>query len=235
MLLLARALAAAACLLPLAVPAAAHGALNLSHVTADAVERAGNGDDVVTPGDDIRITERIGTVSALADATGTLFTPTPGVSISANTSRYADAAAGGQSVNARPFEATLDALMSCGANMNFTLAVDATGGQDSVSFTVPTGARGPLVEHAGTAQALADNAATSVALQVATLGRVKAMEVAIDGLTHPSLADLRIELVAPDGNTTLLVPENTLTGANIASLVLADGAVPISGDRTSTR
>src|SRR5688500_8997492 len=55
------------------------------------------------------------------------------------------------------------------------------------------------------------------------------MEVAIDGLTHPRLADLRIELVAPDGNTTLLVPENTLTGANIANLVLADGGVPISG------
>ena len=74
-----RAAVVAACLVPLALPAAAHAQLDLSVAGVTASETVGNGDDVVGPGDQIRVDTTIGTATALNGAAGTLYTATPSV------------------------------------------------------------------------------------------------------------------------------------------------------------
>jgi PKD repeat protein len=219
---LARALALLACCLPLALPAAAHGALTLSHVKAEAVEvpGQGNGDDVVGPGDRIHLRERIGTATALSGASGVLFTPTPGVSLDVNSSPYAAAPAGGQSTNTRPFEAVLGSNLSCGANLSFALSVDAAGG---------TGSPGPALTVNGAAQAIAQTGETAAKLTVPTAGRVKGMEVEIGSLTHPDLNDLRLEIVAPDGQSVVLAEAGTLHGTTMTGTVFGAGGYSITG------
>jgi subtilisin-like proprotein convertase family protein len=229
MLILARALAVAACLLPLAVPAAADAALDLSHVRADVVEVEGNGDDVVGPGDRVTLRETVSTASALSGASATIFTPTPGVNLTVPTAPYAAAAAGAQSVNTRPFEAVLAANLPCGANLSFALAMAASEGDGGVNFTVPTGTVGPLKPNNGPVdRPIAAGATTDVNLDIAEVGRVKKLQVRIGSLTHPRLSDLSLQLVAPDGHVTVLAAAGTLAGTSLTSTTFADDGVSLN-------
>ena len=246
----ARALAVAACLLPLALPSAAAAQLSISHVKADAVELDGNLDDVVTPGDRIRIDERIATATGLTNATGTLMSPTPGVTVNANTSPYPDTAAGGQAGNTRAFEANLaDAgSLPCGTLLQFTLSMSATAGVGSTSFSVPTGAEGPSDPYVAAAGArpLADATeidgvvtpgVTNLEMGIMQTGRVKTLTVTVGSLSHPRLADLRLTLVAPEGQEVVLAEAGDLGGTQITDAVFAaaagtsitSGAAPYTG------
>jgi subtilisin-like proprotein convertase family protein len=231
--ILARALAVLACCVPLVLPAAAQAGLDLTHVSAQAVPVGGDGDDVISPGDAIQLTETLSTATALSSATGTLFSPTPGVVLEADTAPFSSAPAGGQSVNTRPFEAALASSLSCGANLSFTVAVAATGGQDSVSFVQPTGTAGPPRDHDDVvAHALSDSGATDVPLNVPGADRLKWMEVRIGSLSHPDLSDLELTLVAPDGTESVLAEAGSLHGTTLNQLVdtvFADGGLPITG------
>ena len=226
----ARALAAALCCLPLlAAPAAAEAALTLTHVRADAVEVNGNQDDVIGPGDEIRLNETVQTATTLTGATASLFSPTPGITLQSLVSGYANAAAGAQSTNVTPFRAVLASTVPCGANLSFALAMDAAEGQGAVSFLVPTGSRGPLRATEGGARSLELDGSTEATLTMADVGRVKAMEVRIGSLTHPDLSDLRLEIIAPDGTVTLLAAEGSLSGTALTGTVFAANGVPIGG------
>ena len=226
---LARALAAALCCVPLAVPAAAQADLTLTHVRADAVEVNGNQDDVIGPGDEIRLDETVGTATALNGASATIFSPTPGVTFQSLFSNYASAAPGGESTNLTPFRAVLASTVPCGTNLSFALAMDSTAGPGAVSFLVPTGSRGPLQPTEGSQTALDPDGSTDTLLTMTEVGRVKAMEVRIGSLTHPDLSDLRLELVAPDGHVIVLAAEGTLSGTTMTDTVFAVGGPPITG------
>src|SRR5688500_19166359 len=120
MLPFVRALLAAACLLPLAFPASASAALSIGHVQGTGVELQGNDDDVVTPGDRISVDEVISTSTGFTNATGTLMSPTPGVTVEAPTAAYPNTGSGGQAQNATPFEANLEGSIPCGSLLQFT-------------------------------------------------------------------------------------------------------------------
>ncbi|MDQ3740874.1 MAG: PKD domain-containing protein, partial [Actinomycetota bacterium] len=231
--ILTRALALLACCLPLALPAVAHGALTLSHVKAEAVEVEGNGDDVVGPGERIELRETVGTATALNGASAMLFSPTPGVNLNVATANYANAPAGGQSTNTRPFDAVLGGNLTCGANMSFGLTMEAGADTGAVAFTVPTGAPGPVVASQGPTVPVAQEGETNAPLTIATAGRVKGMEVRIGSLTHPDLSQLRLELVAPDGHKILLADAGSLKDTAdlnaMANTVFAAEGVPVSG------
>ncbi|HEX2087678.1 MAG TPA: PKD domain-containing protein, partial [Solirubrobacteraceae bacterium] len=229
---LARALAAVLCCLPLALPAAAQADLGLTHVQTESVETEGNGDNVVGPGDEVRIDETVRTAAAMTGATGTIFSPTPGVSIQAGTSAFTDAAAGGQSRNVRGFRAVLASDMTCGANLNFTLTMTASGGQDgSVNFRVPTGGTGPLRSHdpIGLPEGVPEGGAANLAVTVGDVGRVKAMEVRIGSITHPRLDDLRLVLVAPDGFQVVLADPGDLAGGVMTDAIFAADGDSVAG------
>ena len=241
-----RALVLAAFLVPLALPASAPAALSLTHVQAEAVEAPGNGDDYVTPGDFIQIHETVSSASGLTNATGTLLTPTPGVTISGATSAYPDAAAGAPSRNTTPFEATLDGSVPCGAMLQFTLSMNGTGGLGATSFGVPTGAEGPTETYtsAAGAQALNDYdtvlgapGVTNAELSIAAIGRVKRLGMKIASLSHPRLSDLRLALVAPEGQEVVLAEAGDLNGTALTDAVfsaaaptsITNGAAPYTG------
>jgi subtilisin-like proprotein convertase family protein len=227
-----RALALAVFLLPLALAAPAQAAVTISHAGAQAVEVTGNQDDVVTPGDFIRIEETVAAATALSDATGTLLTPTPGLTINNSTSPYPDTPAGGQATNTTPFEATLGGSVPCGSLLQFTLSMSATGGIGSTSFSVGTGAAGPPAHYddASGAHALNDAGVgepagvTNLEMGILQTGRVKQLTVRVGSLTHPRLADLRLALLAPEGQEIVLAEAGDLNGTALTNTVFAAGA-----------
>lgn len=242
MLPLSRAVVLAACLLALALPASASAALTIDHVRADAVEVNGNGDDVVTPGDFIRLDERVSTSTGFTDGTGSLISPTPGVTPTANTAAYPDTAPGGQATNLTPFEATLAASVPCGSLLQFTLSMSAAEGFHGTSFSVGTGAEGPMSDYdsATGPQTLVDAGTdidgntvagvTNLELGIIQIGRVKQLTVRVASLSHPRLSDLRLALVAPEGQEIVLAEAGDLSGTTLTNTVFAAGAAtPITG------
>ncbi|HEX8207773.1 MAG TPA: PKD domain-containing protein [Solirubrobacteraceae bacterium] len=230
-----RALAVAACLLPFAVPATAAAAPAISHAQAQAIEIGGDDDDAITPGDRIRIDEKVATSTGFSGATGTLMSPTPGVSVDAAVSPYPNTAAGGQAQNTKPFEATLAGNIPCGTLLQFTLTMNATGGSDATTFSIPTGSEGPSQPYPSAAgpQPLADATlqpgVTNAQLGVIAVGRVKRLMVTVGSLTHPRLSDLRLALVAPDGAEVVLAEAGTLSGANMTNTVFSsDASTPVT-------
>jgi subtilisin-like proprotein convertase family protein len=81
-------------------------------------------------------------------------------------------------------------------------------------------------------------AALSSAVVIDQIGdlTINDLEVRLD-INHPRVADLRIELIAPDNTTVALVPSGALSGANLSGTTLANngpsainaGAAPYSG------
>ena len=115
----------------------------LGAITAS--ENPGNGNGIIEAGEGSNLVIALNNQSGVQAATGittTLTTASSGVYITQpNTSAYADMAVGSSGGNnLSPFTFTLDPTYPCGQPVEFTLAVNYTGGPErTLNFTIPTG------------------------------------------------------------------------------------------------
>ena len=94
-------------------------------------EANGDGNGVVEPGEcaelTVPLTNGSGSIAATA-ISATLTTSTPGVTIAAGTTAYADLAGGATGSGSAPFQFSLSNTVSCPLLIDFTLTVTFTGG-----------------------------------------------------------------------------------------------------------
>jgi YD repeat-containing protein len=226
----AAAAALAAVALALVATPAAHASLLVEHAATAATETSGNGDGLVGPGDTFSVFEQIhSSESQLTGIQGTLSTSTPGIGLGNASSAYPDMAFDDLAVNSTPFSATVPASAECGINVDFNLHLATDQGPADVPFTVPTGTAGPPASYdsADVPRVVPDFSTINSALAVPDSGRLKDVRVRIGSITHGYVSDLRIDLVAPDGTTVLLVDRRGGNGQDFANTVFtSDPAAP---------
>lgn len=177
----------------------------------------GNGNGAIDPGEPIRLTVDLlnpwrSAARAVASATATLSSSTPGVTILTGAAAYP--AIGPQATAAgTPFLFTVPAAAACGGSIQLTLTATSALGTRSVDFTVRIGTRagtGAPVTYTRTIPG--GLAIPDVELRGAkdklTIGddfEIADLDFRIDNLAHPFTSDLGIGLRAPSGYGTTLV------------------------------
>jgi PKD repeat protein len=205
-------------------PAAAEASPVLGHVSTDASVPGGG---LIAPGDSISLDETINNSGdPLTGASGLLSTSTPGVTVTQGSSPYPDMDFGDSGHNTTPFTATLDSSVVCGTRLAFSLQVDAGSYSQAVPFSVPTGISGPATsyEAADLPKPIPDNGNISSSVSVTGGGLAKGLTVRLGQIDHTYDGDLKIELIAPDGTSAVLVNRRGGGGHNFTNTVLSDGA-----------
>ena len=187
--------------------------------------------------------------AAATAVSATLSASTPGVTVTQGSSAYPNLPTEGSSgTNATPYTFSVDAGVSCGTTLNFTLTATYTGpGPKPVLFGVPvqTGALGApvVVSYAGPPVAIPDSNATGVAIPLpvavaptslakvvfsfdgttcnATIGSTTV------GLNHTWVGDLIATLQSPAGTVVSLMSRPggvNNSGNNFCQTVLDDAA-----------
>jgi subtilisin-like proprotein convertase family protein len=194
-------------------------------------EIAGNGNGVAEPGDTVAVTENVVSyddTQTLTGVTGTLSTTSADASVTSATSPYADLLFGWPTPNTNPYAVSLASTMECGAPVPLTVSLQASAGNGAVSFSLPTGKAGPFASYDSTdvprAIPDAEPLGLSSSLTVGGSGRVKGLKVRIGQITHPYDGDLTITLIAPDGQSVLLVSQRGGDGDNFVNTVFDDNA-----------
>jgi subtilisin-like proprotein convertase family protein len=183
--------------------------LDVGTVTVD--DSLGNQNGTVDPGEPIKMTVQIANpwhqVSrGVANATATLTTTTPGVTISDNASTYPAIAASGTATG-DTFKFKLDASPTCGSAIDFTLTVTSTLGTTSSTFRVRVGAaagNGPPITYTkavSPALAIPDNSPVGVfdSMTITDDFEIADLNFRVDSLTHTFTGDLTTMLRAPNG------------------------------------
>jgi subtilisin-like proprotein convertase family protein len=215
----------------LAAAPAAH-AVQVDHVQATATEVSGNGDGLLGPGEGFSLTERIKNVEpgfpSLTSITSTLsYTGGGGsVNLTQASSAYPNLGFGAEGDNTTPFAGTLGAGLDCGVVLDFQLDVSTAQGTAQVPFKLGTGAAGPpqVFDSVDVPRVVPDLGTTLSTLEVAAGGRVKDLKVRLGDLEHTAVGDLKIELIAPDGASVVLVDKEESSGDNFTNTVFADSA-----------
>lgn len=221
----------------LGVPAAAAAApVAVEHVGTTMTETTGNGDGLVAPGESFAITERIRNADPLVPTlTGISASVSEGendITMVQTTSGYPDIAFGASADNSRPFTGSVSPAAECGKRYQFAVNVNATQGTAHVPFFATTGAPGPFAPHDSTdvPKLVPDLATAQSTLGVASAGRVKDLRVRLGELVHTATGDVKIELVAPDGASVVLVDGEDPSGNDFRNTVFSDSAAqPIAG------
>jgi subtilisin-like proprotein convertase family protein len=220
---------AAVVLVLLAVCAAAPGAAQASpavgHVSTDA---SADGGGPIVPGSTISLNETINNSGdPLTGASGLLTSTTPGVDVTQASSAYPDLTFGQEGSNTAPFAATVAPSVPCGTPLAFSLQIDAADSySQAVPFTVPTGLSGPATPYnaADLPTPIPDNANILSGLSVGGGGLAKGITVHLGQIDHTYDQDLKIELIAPDGKSVVLVNRRGGGGNNFTNTVLSDTA-----------
>jgi subtilisin-like proprotein convertase family protein len=214
-------------------------------VHEDSSVQDGDGDGALEPGEPFSLSERLRNAGddAATGVSGTLIGA--GLTFTEPSSAWDDLEAGATGAGDAPFAGRLSSGASCGADAEATLSLSSDQGAQAVPLTLPTGEpQSPVVVPSTHSPALPipdDNAAgTASTLQVLNPGRVKDLNVRINGITHGHVGDLRIDLTGPDGTTVRLLdhpggPDNggdNLTGTvfdDEAATSISSGSAPYSG------
>ncbi len=210
--LLRGALAAAALAAPLAAAAPGDAvALTVQPRGATVTVSGSSHGNVVWPGDSFSVKTSVENGDpaqpTLTGARGDLSSPASGLSLTQASSTFPDLQFGTPTANDTAFAGTLAAAAECGADVPLSLALSANQGSAQLPYSIPTGSVGPKQSYDSTAgtQAIPDNGTLTSVLHVGNTGRVKHLSVRIGNIQHTYDADLRIELVAPDGTSATLV------------------------------
>lgn len=211
-----------------AAPVLVHGATTVS---------GGDGDGALESDEQVGLTEQLrnsgdATATGLTSAT---LTGSSALGVSQGSSAYPNIGAnGGVGGNSTQFVAHLANAAPCGADASATLSIGTSVGTQTVPLVIPTGAPGPLQANASAdaPKAIPDDNATGVgsSVFVSQRGRVKDVNVTIpsSGILHPSVGDLVIDLIGPDGTTVRLadhVRGPDYAGDNFSGTTFDDEAV----------
>ena len=137
----------------------------------------------------------------------TLATTTPGVTMVAAASTWADIAAGATGADATPFRFQTSSSFVPGTPIGFTLTLSTDQGPFTIPFSVPSGTPDPAATNfdATGPVAIPDNNAAGADLNVTVAGVATITKVrAAVRVTHTWDGDLRLYLRGPDGTTVLL-------------------------------
>jgi subtilisin-like proprotein convertase family protein len=198
--------------LALAGAPAAQAAVNIEHSSTTATETAGNGDGLIGPGDTFSLLESVHNfttdVPTVTGITGSLTTTTSGLTLGQSSSAYPNLAFDATAANSNPFSVTIPDTADCGINLDFNLHLNTDQGSTDVPFTLGTGTAGPPTSYDSTdvPRVIPDASTINSSLPVPdATGRLKDVRVRIGHIIHGYVSDLKIELVAPDQTTVLLV------------------------------
>jgi subtilisin-like proprotein convertase family protein len=205
----------------------------LVHHASSVRDSGGDGDGALEHGERFELEEQLrnaGNATA-SGVSGTL--PSSGdITLTQGFSSWPNLAAGETRANTPPFAGHLSSGVSCGADAAATLNLTTVQGQQSVPIRLPTGAPQPptiVPRIHSPAVSIPDDTAAGVtsSIQVGNPGRIRDLNVRIDGIAHTSVGDLRIDLTGPDGTTVKLAehpggPDNR--GDNLSGTVFDDEA-----------
>jgi len=172
-----------------------------------------NGDGALEPGEFFKLRQGVrNTGTDVATGVSSTLTGNGALNVTQASSAYPDITADAEEQNTAPYEGSLAPSAACGVDATGLLAVSSTeGGTQSVPVTIPTGRPGPPTTHERT-QTIAipdDNAGGTVSnLFVPVSGRIKDINVRINGIDHSFVGDLKVELTSPDNSTTVRLIEH---------------------------
>jgi YD repeat-containing protein len=219
----AAATAAVALAFALGGASAAQASLLVDAVGTTTTETSGNGDGLVGPGDTFSLTQALhNSESSLTGIQTTLTSTTPGVTVGQGSSAYPDMTFGGTATNTTPFSATVPDDAECGIGLDFNLHVKANQGSDDLPLTVGTGTPGPpsAYDSLDVPRVVPNFSTINSTLTVPDApGRLKDVRVRIGQIDHAYVSDLRIELIAPDGTSVLLVNRRGADGDDFTNTV----------------
>src|SRR2546421_1556435 len=207
-----------------AAPGGEEASLLVDHPQADASVVGGG---LIGPGKSLNLDETINNSEpSLTGVSGLLTTSPPGVTVDQGSSSYPAMTFGQSGTNTTPFQASLDSSVECGTTLGFTLHINADQGQQDVPFTIPTGTSGTAgaYDAADLPKAIPDNGNISSSVAVNGGGLAKGVTVRLREIDHTYDSDLKIELIAPDGTTVVLVDRRGGSGNNFTNTVLSDTA-----------
>jgi subtilisin-like proprotein convertase family protein len=203
-------------------------------------------DSTPEPGETVSVTIGVRNAgSAVGGVTGVLSSQTPGVTVVQGTFNYGSFNAGQIVTNtATPYRLQLDPSFGCGNLITLTHTVTNTlPTTKSFSETIVLRA-GTLLEGTSFTVASEDvpknlpaiTSGVTSTLSVADSGKLSNLKVRVN-LSHASVGDLRLKLVAPDNSEVLLFNKRGGSNANLTNLVLddaaltalADGSAPFTG------
>jgi uncharacterized repeat protein (TIGR01451 family) len=187
----------------------------LTDVTID--DSAANNNGAIDPGEPIKLTIKLtnpwrGAGKAVASATATLTSSTPGVTIFDNSSTYGAIAPQG-SATGDTFLITVAPSALCASSIAFTLTTTSSLGTTSTTFTLRLGTRSgtdPAVTYTGDPNpdlAFADNRARGVFHQINVTDDFEIADVnfRLDSLTSVAIGDIAVMLRSPGGIGTDLI------------------------------
>lgn len=209
----------------LAVAPAAAQALMIDH---DSVAATAEGGGLIAPASTVDLLETIHSseTNTLTNVTGTLTSPTPGVTVTQATEPYPNLTFGNPQANTTPFKATVGSGVQCGTPLAFDMQVSTDQGSAPVSFTVPTGTAGPATSYAASdlPRPIPDGGSIVSSVNVGGSGLAKGVTVSLGELDHTYDGDLKVELIGPDGTDVVLVNRRGAAGHNFVNTVFSDAA-----------
>ena len=182
-------------------------------VTVDDTVDGQNGDGFLEPGESFGLRQRVrNTGTEVATGVSSTLSGSGALSITQPNSSYPAITADAEQQNVTAFEGSLGSAAACGVDATGMLGVTSVeGGTQAVPVTIPTGRSGPPTTHSRT-QTLAipdDNAGgVQSTLFVPISGRIKDLNVRINGIDHSFVGDLKVELTSPDNSTTVRLIEH---------------------------
>jgi len=223
-------------------------------VTID--DSADNNNGVIDPGEAVKMTVKLtnpwrAASKAVASATATLTTSTPGVTIYTSAATYGAIA---PSASGTAFVYTVASSVPCGSGIDFTLTTVSNLGTTATTFRVWVGnANGtdPQVTYTNsTPTTIVSDQPRGVATQIIVTDdfQVSQVKFRIDSLTHPSVGDLSAMLRSPQGTGVDLIALtdafsdlggtsflNTLIDDTVAASAATDLVQAVSSDAPYTR
>jgi uncharacterized repeat protein (TIGR01451 family) len=207
-------------------------------------DSADNNNGAIDPGEAVKLTITLtnpwrGAGKAVASATATLSTTTPGVTIFTNTATYGAIAPQGTAAGTQ-FVITVAPSVPCGSAIDFTLQTVSSLGTTSTTFKVRVGAPSgtdPVVTYTDTlapALTIVNGQPRGVfhSMTVADDFQIADLNFRLDSLTHPGVGDLSMLLRSPGGIGTDLIVLidglNDFGGTTITNMVIDDGVPAIA-------
>jgi len=203
-------------------------------------DSADNNNGAIDPGEAIKLTVSLtnpwrGATKAVASATGSLTTSTPGVTIYDNTAAWGAIAPQAKVAAGDTFLITVDPTVACGSSIDFTLTTtSASLGTTVATFRLRVGNRNgtdPVVTYTGDPNpdlTIVNGQPRGVLHQINVTDdfEIADLNYRVDSITHPAVGDLSALLRAPFGIGTDLIVLidglNDLGGTSITNMVIDD-------------
>ncbi|MEO6325825.1 MAG: M36 family metallopeptidase [Thermoanaerobaculia bacterium] len=213
----------------------------LTDVTID--DSATNSNGAIEPGEPIRITVKLtnpwrGATRAVAAATATLATVTPGITVTDASSTYGAIAPQGTATG-DTFQFSVSPSVVCGSSIDFTITTVSTLGTTVASFSLRVGSRNgtdAVVTYTGDPNpdlVIVDGTPRGVFHQISVTDdfEISKLTFRVGGVTHPGVGDLSMMLRSPGGigadSIALIDGLNDLGGTSIVNMVI-DDTVPLN-------